>query len=88
MKEKLAILLHWVIAFIITFLCIYLFVFIGGWRFFESNDAIMIEIGSSIIVSVIVLIFYEAIVYQKTRIDELENRVEKLEIMVNKQGIG
>ena len=49
MKDKLKLLLRWAIIFLFCFIMIYLFVFFGGWKLFESGDPILIEIGVAFI---------------------------------------
>ena len=79
MKEKLKFLLRWVIVFVSCFLIIYLFVFMGGWKFFESNDPILIEIGVALVFSIFIFSLYEAIAKLKKRITFLEEHINELE---------
>ena len=43
MKDKIKLLLRWVGIFLLCLIVIYLFVFFGGWKLFESGDPILIE---------------------------------------------
>ena len=79
MKNKLGFLLRWAIIFIICFLIIYLFIFIGGWKFFESNDPILIEIGVSLVISIFAFSLYEIVTKLEKRITLLEERINELE---------
>ena len=40
MKNKAKMLLRWLGVFLLCFITIYLIVFFGGWRIFESGDPI------------------------------------------------
>lgn len=79
MKEKLKALLRWGVIFVSCFLIIYLFVFMGGWKFFESNDPLLIEIGVALIISIFIFLLYEAVVKLEKRITNLEVRIKELE---------
>lgn len=52
MKKKAKMLLRWLGAFILCFLAIYLIVFLGGWKLFESGDPILMEIGAALVLSI------------------------------------
>ncbi len=83
MKNKLKLVLHWLLCVVISFALIYLFVFVGGWKLFESGDVILIEIGVAIIVGTVLYLFCE--VNDKiekdysSKITELEKRIVELE---------
>ena len=77
--KKIKYITKWFITFIICFLIIYLTVFFGGWRLFESNDPILIEIGVALVLSIFVFSINEAIEKLETRIKELEEHISRLE---------
>lgn len=78
MKEKIKILLRWAVVFLLCFVLIYLFVFFGGWKLFESGDPIMVEIGVALVLSFFVFVFGEIV-------SGLEKRVKSLEERLNEQ---
>ncbi len=71
--------LGYVLCLAVTFLLVWLFVFVGGWKFFESNDPILIELGVSVVLSFIVYLVLSIGQGSHKRIEELEKRVEELE---------
>ncbi len=79
MKDKIKLVLKWAVTFIICFIVIYLIVFFGGWKLFESGDPILIEIGVAFILSFFVFIFYEMVTGLKKQVESLEKRIEELE---------
>ena len=79
MKDKIKLVSKWVVTFIICFVVIYLIVFFGGWKLFESGDPILIEVGVAFILSFFVFIFYEIVTGLKKRVESLEKRIEELE---------
>ena len=79
MKDKIKLVLKWAVAFIICFIVIYLIVFFGGCKLFESGDPILIEIGVAFILSFFVFIFYEIVTGLKKQVESLEKRIEELE---------
>lgn len=83
MKNKLKSLFKWIVIFILCFVVIYLIVFFGGWKLFESNDPILIEIGVALILSVFIFAINEVLIKQENKIKSLEQRISELE---NKQG--
>jgi len=78
MKEKLKLLLRWGIVFLGCFAVIYAIVFIGGWKLFESNDPILMEIGVALILSTFVFFIVEAFDRLDKRIKSLEETVKHL----------
>ncbi len=78
MKEKTLIFLRWICSFIGCFIVIYSIVFVGGWKLFESNDIILIEIGASLILSVFVFVILEVMQMLYKRIEKLEKQIEEL----------
>ena len=79
MKEKIKLLLKWSITFVLCFAVIYLFVFIGGWQFFESDDPILMEMGAAFVLSFFVFVFYEIVAMLAKRIKQLEDRLDEIE---------
>ncbi len=82
-KNTLRLLLILLGSVVATFVFIYLFVFAGGWKLFESGDVILIEIGASVVIGLLfgaLLAGMDSMVrdYDK-KIAELEKRVEELE---------
>ncbi len=76
MKNKLKSLIRWALVFAFCFLIIFLVVFFGGWKLFESGNPILIELGASFILSVFIFILLEVV-------DNLEKRVKVLEDKLN-----
>lgn len=58
---------------------IYLIVFIGGWKLFESGDPILMEIGVALILSIFVFAVNEVIGALEKKVKSLEARVDELE---------
>ena len=79
MKNKLKMLLRWAFWFLICFIVIYLFVFFGGWKLFESRNLILIEVGIAVPLSVFVFAGNEAATELEKRVKALEERLNKLE---------
>ena len=82
MKDKLKLLLKWFGTFLICFIVIYLTVFFGGWKLFNSGDPILIEIGVALVLSIFVFVINEVITALDKRVKVLEERLNELE---NKQ---
>ena len=78
MKEKTLIFLRWICSFIGCYIVIYSIVFVGGWKLFDSNDRILIEIGASLILSVFVFVILEVMQMLYKRIEKLEKQIEEL----------
>ena len=79
MKSKLKFFLRYLAVFAACFVIIYLFVFFGGAKLFESGDPILIELGAALILSVFVSVILHAMEAQSKRIDALEDRIQMLE---------
>lgn len=79
MKKKAKMLLRWLGVFLLCFLTIYLIVFMGGWKLFESGDPILIELGVAFILSFFVFIFNEVVTGLEKRVKSLEERINELE---------
>lgn len=61
MKNNLKMLIKWAVVFLLCFIVIYLTVFLGGWKLFESGDPILMEIGVALVLSVFVFAINEAV---------------------------
>ncbi len=79
MKNKIKLLLRWGGTFLLCLIVIYLFVFLGGWKLFESGDPILIEIGVAFVLSFFVFIFNEIVTGLEKRVKSLEERINELE---------
>ena len=79
MKQKLKLYLRWFISILFSFVCIYLFIFVGGWKLLESGDPIRMELAAAIVVGTILFVVNEVTTAQDRKIKDLEERVAKLE---------
>ncbi len=79
MKDKFKSFLKWAGTFIICFIVIYLIVFFGGWKLFESGDPLLIEIGVALILSFFVFIFNESVTTLEKKVKSLEQRLNEIE---------
>ena len=79
MKNRLEAFLRWTLTFLLCFGVIYLIVFFGGWKLFESGDPLLIEIGAALILSIFVFATNEAISALEKKVKSLEARVDELE---------
>ena len=79
MRAKLRTLMRWAITFVVCFIVIYLFVFFGGWKLFESGDAVLVELGVALVLSIFVYLFTEIVIRLEKRVKALEERLDKLE---------
>lgn len=82
MKDKIKLLLKWAGTFVLCFIVIYLIVFFGGWKLFESGNPILIEVGVALILSFFVFVFNEIVTSLEKKVKFLEERLNELE---NKQ---
>lgn len=82
MKDKIKLLLKWAGIFVLCFIVIYISVFLGGWKLFESGDPILIEVGVAYVLSFFVFAFNEIVTGLAKRVKSLEERLNELE---NKQ---
>lgn len=82
MKDKIKLLLKWAGIFVLCFIVIYLIVFFGGWKLFESGNPILIEVGVALALSLFVFVFNEIVTGLEKRVKSLEQQLNKLE---NKQ---
>ena len=78
LKNKLKSLLRWAGIFLLCFAVVYLTVFFGGWKLFESGDPVLIELGAALILSVFVFAFNETITKLEKKIEDLEKRIDAL----------
>lgn len=85
MKKKAKMLLRWLGAFILCFLVIYLIVFLGGWKLFESGDPILMEIGASLVLSIFFFAINEVLSMHEKKIKDLEKHIKKLEETIAKK---
>lgn len=76
MKNRLLSLLKWAAIFILCFVIVYLVVFFGGWKLFESDDPILIELGVALVLSFFVFTFNETVTNLEKRVKSLEERLE------------
>ena len=79
MKKSGKMLLRWLGVFVLCFLIIYIAVFIGGWRLFESGNPLLIEIGVAFLLSIFIFAMGEVQIAHEKRIKDLEERIKKLE---------
>ena len=79
MNNKFKSFLRWAGTFVIFFLVIYLTVFFGGWKLFNSGDPILIEIGVALVLSIFVFVINEIITALDKRVKALEARLNELE---------
>lgn len=79
MKKKAKMFLRWLGVFLLCFLTIYLIVFLGGWRLFESGDPILMEIGAALVLSIFFFAINEVLTTQEKKIEDLQEHIKKLE---------
>ena len=79
MKEKIKLFLRWLGIFLICLVVIYLFVFLGGWKLFESGDPILVEIGVAFVLSFFAFVINEVVTGLEKRVKSLEARIYELE---------
>ena len=79
MKNRIKTFLRWIATFLICLIVIYLFVFVGGWRLFESGDPLLVEVGVALVMSFFVFIINEVVTGLEKRVKDLEKRIEELE---------
>lgn len=85
MKKKAKMLLRWLGVFILCFLAIYLIVFLGGWKLFESGDPILMEIGAALVLSIFFFAINEVLTMHEKKIKDLEEHIKKLEDTIAKK---
>lgn len=79
MKNNLKLIAKFLLSWVISFLVIYLFIFFGGYKLFETDGIILKEIGVSFIIGFVIFLAFEWFKDNRKKIDELEKRIEKLE---------
>lgn len=79
MKNKIKTFLRWLAMFLLCFVVIYLCVFLGGWKLFESGDPILMEIGVALVLSIFFFAINEVVTGLEKRVEYLEERINKLE---------
>ena len=79
MKSIFKPILFYLAVFAVCFAIIYLIVFFGGAKLFESGDPILIELGAALILSLFVTVLLSVCEAQSKRINALEKRVKTLE---------
>lgn len=89
--KNLKYLLHLLVCIAVSFGCIYLFVFTGGWKLIESGDILLVEIAVSIVVGIIFFVIYELsrvissdYIKLQNQIDELQKQIDDLNKSKNK----
>ncbi len=82
---KLKMLLRWLGMFALCFLAIYLIVFFGGWKLFESKDPILMEIGAALVLSIFLFAINEVTTAHEKKIKDLEERIKNLEESIAKK---
>ncbi len=87
MKSTAKMLLRWLGVFLLCFLAIYVIVFFGGWKLFESGDPILIEIGVALVLSIFIFAINEVLTKHERKIKDLEEHIRKLEDTIAKQPI-
>ena len=62
-------------------MAIYLIVFLGGWKLFESGDPILMEIGAALVLSIFFFAINEVLTMHEKKIKDLEEHIKKLEFL-------
>ena len=79
MTPKIKLLIKLAITFVSCFAVIYVIVFFGGWKLFESGDPVLIELGASAVLTIFVFVFFEIFSALEKRVNALEKRLAELE---------
>ena len=82
MKKNLKFFAKFLPIFALTFISIYLLVFFGGYKLFEAKNPILMEIGVSILVSIVFYVIECLNEETNNRIEKLENRITELESLL------
>ena len=85
MIKKAKMLLRWLGVFLLCFLTIYLIVFFGGWKLFNSGDPILMEIGAAFILSILFFAINEVLTMHEKKIKDLEEHIKNLEDTIAKK---
>lgn len=59
MKNNLKLIAKFLLSWAISFLVIYLFIFFGGYKLFETDSIIIKEIGVSFIIGFVIFLAFE-----------------------------
>ena len=70
---------HLLVCWVVSFIFIYLLVFVGGWRLVETGNIIAIEIAIATLVGFIVWFVFEITKAYEKKILELESRIQAFE---------
>lgn len=79
MKIKFKKLFCLLICILVSFICIYLLVFSGGWKLIESGNIVLIEVAVSVVVGTIVFIICENWRDHECKIKNLQNQIDQLQ---------
>lgn len=85
MKIKFKKLFRLLICILVSFICIYILVFSGGWKLIESGNIVLIEVAVSVVVGTIVFIICENWRDYEYKIKNLQKQIEKLEEKIDKK---
>ena len=78
-NQKIKMYLHLFVSVVMSFIVIYIVVFFGGWKLFESGDPILMELAAAIVIGFIFWFIFEVSQFTNSKIDELEKRISELE---------
>ena len=78
-NKTLKYILHWLIATVVSFTVIYLFIFFGGWKLLESGDVVVLEFVAALALGTILWFFFEVTKEMEKKIRQLEDRISQLE---------
>lgn len=81
--KNLKYLLHLLVCIAASFVCIYLFVFAGGWKLIESGNILLIEIAVSIVVGIIFFVIFEFSRFISSDYIKLQNQIDELQKQID-----
>lgn len=67
------------LCILVSFTCIYLLVFFGGWKLLESGNIIGIEIAVSVLVGLIFFVLFKVLRAVESDIKNLQNQIDQLQ---------